>query len=338
VGESVLSCKQLLSRAGFLRFLPVDPDPTSFAYLQPWFEIPQFTDSPYSADTPNTFVTYFVPAYAYARGSCRFTSVPFQKDSFQEVALADDVRALGYNLYSASGYLSECGPLNFTVPFYSNKSRVRITTDMPGVCKVACRSGIDPYAARLSLSAADDAQLGFFLGAPPLLRVPEGLMNSSPCYGWNPTLLDRVGLLPDQQISVVGTVSATIPDNTPVIIRGLDSSSTPQTFASLPNVDGNHFMLTRVDNIVSVSVDNVPDVTVSGVVSATIPDNTPVLIRGLDSASTPQTFAALPNADGNHTMSVIPNGIDVDTPFLPHPISAVAITGSYYNLGSVIIS
>lgn len=41
-------------------------------------------------------------------------------------------------------------------------------------------------------------------------------------------------------VAVVGTVSATIPDNTPVLIRGLDSSSAPQTFAALPNVDGNH--------------------------------------------------------------------------------------------------
>lgn len=222
------------------------------------------------------------------------------------------MRVPGTNLYSAAGYLSECGPLNFTVPFYSDRSRVRISTDAPPVCKIACRSGLVPVSTRLSLSAADDAQLGFFLGAPPLLRVPDGLAFLPPCYGWDPALLDTVKISPDTVINAVVT------DALDVFVQNtVDVTSTSG---------------------LNVSVGNIPSVSVVGTVSATIPDNTPVIIRGLDSSSTPQTFAALPNVDGNHTISACVNAVEALTTTI-RPANLVDVSGgsTSYNLGTVTI-
>lgn len=259
---------------------------------------------------PLTFPQYFSAAYAYARGSTRFTSIPFIANAFQEAALADDLRAIDLSLYSAAGYISERGPLHFTVPFYSTKSRVRIQADLRGIAKIACRSGGTTAASRLSHSAGDDAQLGYFLGSPPLLYPYEKISDDTPFSRWDPALLDKVYLAPDSTINVGNALDVFVQNTVDVSSSsGLD-----------------------------VSVNNIPNVSVVGTVSATIPDNTPVIIRGLDSSSTPQTFAALPNRDGNHTISASVNSTDVITGDIV-PLAAADISGGGpgYNLGTVTI-
>jgi len=328
VGETVLSCKQLISRAGFARFLSTSSDPTYFEYLPAWSTLPDDTsqDNPY-IDMPVTYSSYFSTAYAYARGSTRYSSVAFTPDAFQEVCLSDDPRSGVPGLFSAAGYLTERGTLHFTVPFYSNKSRVRVQAYLPGICKMGVR-GADPMvAARLSVSAGDDAQLGYFLGAPPLLYRADGLGQRGPFYDWSP------------QQTFTNNVASTSPLQTETLVKVHDAYGNPvvvttdtqDSFTVLHSgqMTWNGSSWIRAPPVSSPA--NPLPVTVSNTVAVSIPDNLPVLIKGLDESSMPQFYAARQGADGNHTLpsTIYANSRMTGT---PAPINAYAGGDTIFSL------
>lgn len=301
-----MSIKQLLSRAGYTRSIPLSTDTNDFISLYNWFTLP--SSEPFDVDPselyPPTFTSYFAAAFAYARGSTRFSSIPFTNTTFQEVTLEEDSRAYGTGLFSATGYISEIGPLHFTVPYYSNKSRTRITANQPLTARLACRTAYSSQAARLSTSAGDDAQLGYFLGAPPCMRVPSVLDTVSPFRDWNPS-----------GFSV--PVAVPTPLQTESLIKVHDALGNPKVVTT--DSDGaftvfrSGVMAWAGPSWTKVSGNTTLAVVPPNPTPVTLPDNTPVIIRGLNSVGTPQTFAAIPNVNGNHTLPVLVHGVEATT-------------------------
>lgn len=109
--------------------------------------------------------------HAYARGSTRC--------SFEPVQLAQHLVATygpDYSQNSTSRTVAneKNQPLRFTTPFYSTQNRIRIGAQASGV-QGAIYVRSSPSGATnpviCYLSAADDFQCGYFLGAPPMDRL-----------------------------------------------------------------------------------------------------------------------------------------------------------------------
>lgn len=352
IGEYVLSIKQLISRAGFLGFLfPASYVDASNYYLKPWYDLSSFL-LPYDLSTPppTTYVSYFSSSYAYGRGSTRFSSVAFDRNTFQQVTLPPEPDP-GLQLFSAAGYLTELGSFYFTVPYYGLNSRVRLAGSSNNVATLACYGMAPSPATRVSVSAADDCQLGYFLGAPPLMRQSAARANNSPMYNFSPSDIGKVAIYAPDPLDVNARmiVNNAYGDPTPVTMDVQDSFTVAHVGnmawdgSSWTRVGGDGALSVTVPTPVPVEVTNASlqvtqavtplPVSVSNTVSATIPDNTPVLIRGLDSSSNPQTFAALPNIAGNHTIQTTVNAAyDYDSSL--RPVNAIPTGGGLFGLNT----
>lgn len=334
LGETVLSVKQLLSRAGWYANSYSEAASDYFTPFPTWFS--QITDTPYDTNLSMPAVNYtwyFTTAYAFARGGTRVACLPLTTPTLQEVRFVDSQTGYAYDLASTGNYISEHSALHFTIPFYSTKSRVRISTAQNTPVGIASR--LPPYdtpTTRVHISAADDAQLGFFLGAPPMLA--SGLAyTSGPFTGWDPSRTTPTSVeITGQPIQTRSLMLVNDAAGNPAPVT-TDTQDSFTVFHS-GNMSWNGSSWTRVggNGALSVTVPTPVPVTVTNTVSAVIPDNTPVLIRGLDSTSTPQTFAALPNIDGNHTIQANVQATDTVTPGGIVPIEALPIGGGAYAL------
>lgn len=171
-GEDVLSVKQLAARQGY------DAVYTTSGYIDSTvlnIASATYTPNPTSPTGVNyptgTMCDYVLRAYAYARGSTRIALEPAQGNSHLTVTLAEA------NTTDCSGkaMVSEKGQcLRATVPYYAQATRWRVSSNAPGTNTALCMrtvpSGANYYTVSY-LSAADDFQCGYFLGAPPLDRV-----------------------------------------------------------------------------------------------------------------------------------------------------------------------
>lgn len=320
-----MSVKQLLSKSGFISNLLVEEDPTVFTSLHPWYALPPIPElAPVSV--PRTYTQYFTSAFAYCRGSTRYSSMPFSATAFQEVVLVPDQAFPDSLPFGTTGYITEQGPLHFIVPFYSDKSRVRVSSLVPSVAAIALRSGIDGPASRLLCSAGDDSQLGFFLSAPPLLRRSADTSLSSPFAFWQPTMLSKTSVSFTEPVQTESLIKVNDAYGIPTPVTADTQSSFTVFHTGNMAWDGSSWTRVGGNGVLSVTVPTPVPVVVTNPVDVIVPDNTPVLIRGLDASSNPQTFAALPNVDGNHVISASVQVTSVVDGSL-NPVSAASIVG-----------
>lgn len=328
IGEKVQSAKQLLSRAGFQAFLRNPQSTTAFVPFGPWYAMPSPQNNSISS-RPVTYSSVFSTLYAYARGSTRYHITPIAESVLHEVTVP--VYDPQVSTASAGEFVTQFGPLSVLVPYYSLRSRSRIRSSTPSVVSIAARTTlVNNVTSRLMLSAGDDAQAGYFLGVPPLTVYDTQLQ---PFFGYN---MDNAAaytyVAASEPLAVYGPVQAQMYVNDAF---GNSTAVTTDTQGSFTvfhtgNLAWNGSSWTRVggNGALSVTVPTPVPVSVTNTVSAVIPDNTPVIIRGLDSSSVPQTFAALPNADGNHTISVIVNAEVLNDSNNVRPITGLTITGT----------
>jgi hypothetical protein len=164
-GESIMSVKQLMLRMGVTlagyyvaagvfypsTYTPSISAPTSITY------------------TTNSYLNYFAPAYAYVRGSTRYTLQALDKTIRSTVILINGSR------YSTVAQVTEgASNLHFIMPYYNYTNRTRLVgIATNGTTTPVGESIITPTTANHLnwVSAADDLQLGYFLSAPPLQRI-----------------------------------------------------------------------------------------------------------------------------------------------------------------------
>lgn len=306
LGETVLSVKQLLSRAGWYANSYSEAASDYFTPLPTWFS--QITDTPYDTNLSMPAVNYtwyFTTAYAFARGGTRVACLPLTTPTLQEVRFVDSQTGYAYDLASTGNYISEHSALHFTIPFYSTKSRVRISTAQNTPVGIASR--LPPYdtpTTRVHISAADDAQLGFFLGAPPMLA--SGLAyTSGPFTGWDPsrtapTSVEITGQ-PIQTRSLM-LVNDAAGNPTPVTTDTQDSF----TVFHSGNMSWNGSSWTRVggNGALSVTAPSPIPVAVAGTVPVTLPVNQAVIACGLDGANVARPFSARQATDDSYTLPI----------------------------------
>jgi len=154
---------------------------------------------------------------------------------------------------------------------------------------------------RAFLSSGEDWQVGMFLGATPLYYEPPA--DQSQIFPISSdVLLDHTTT--DNRTNLVQNVTAV---NARLLVN--DAYGNAQ-FVTTDTQDGFTVLHTgtsswsgsawdRVSGLSSLNVNvGTPAVTVSG--DVTISDYSKVVVCGLDSTTTPQAYAAIPNEFGNH--------------------------------------
>lgn len=170
-GEDVTSFKQLANRQGVDSIITANAARSS--------TILNIRYAAYDNPATPTLVTYPVGylanyvlnCYAYARGSTRVSLEPVQRSQHLVATYGSD---FSQNSTTKAVANEKDQPLRFTTPFYSTQNRIRIGTNPNGVggglyVRSAPAGATNPVI--LYMSAADDFQCGYFLGAPPLDRM-----------------------------------------------------------------------------------------------------------------------------------------------------------------------
>lgn len=167
-GEEVTSFKQLASRQGYQQTIT---GAGGLALNRLWLQQATYDNvvTPTVATYPaGHYLNYLLNCYAYVRGSTRWSLEPVQKKQHVAVSFGNDSSA-NTNAYKV--IISEKDePLRFTVPWYFSQNRTRINSYNFSPVGGYARS-VPPNASNSVLSyvsAADDFQCGYFLGAPPL--------------------------------------------------------------------------------------------------------------------------------------------------------------------------
>lgn len=169
-GEDVESFKQLATRQGYDS---ITAGSATRAATVLYYRAPVY-DNPTTPTTVNysagTFVNYILSAYAYARGSSRFSYEPVQKSQHFTVSFGPDYSP---NTAYRPVIAEKNEPVRFTTPFYHPQNRLRISTVLGMNVGAYVRSF--PAASTNPVigyaSAADDFQCGYFISAPPLDRL-----------------------------------------------------------------------------------------------------------------------------------------------------------------------
>lgn len=186
IGERVNSIKQLISRACYVGSVYGDVGATVLSYGKSYFDnvpsvylIPSTgkpTEASYAASSIG-YAGYFRFMYAYARGSTCGTVYPKGYTNVTVGILGDVPFSSNAPSAQASGLLSDRGVSHFTVPYFSSTSRTRLGMDegagysltggSPFIMATPLLSGNVAAIGYLN-RAGPDAQLGYFLGSPPL--------------------------------------------------------------------------------------------------------------------------------------------------------------------------
>lgn len=309
-----------------------------------WFA--QITDTQYDTNLAMPAVNYtwyFTTAFAYARGSTRISCLPLTAQTLQEVRFVDPESGQPPDLASTGNYISEHTALHFTVPFYSSKSRVRITTAPYTPIGIASR--LPPYdtpTTRVHISAGNDAQLGYYLGAPPLLSSGSAY-TTGPFTGWNPAALTKPTSveITGQPIRTTGlsTVLDYFGNEVPVRVDTKDGF----TIFHTGNMAFDGTSWTRVIGDGALSANLLSDVTVNGVVNANIITVTPEItvngtvnanMFGRDLGGTLQTLSTRQATDGSHTLPITIYAEGYGTPDI-QKVSAQGIGGGEYALSTL---
>jgi len=192
IGERITSVKQLISKAC--------PDwtvtgPTSRGVVPWWIlDYPTWVSgvlTPSSNSTnPVHIARYLSGMYAYARGTTACDALPCTATTDTIWAVyenpANSLDVLTYSTTTnrcSNSFYSERGPLHLHIPFYSPNSRVQTEGQQlfPGINGNLEQGalgptgyaivGADAGAIVCYTRAADDSQLGYFIGTPPLASI-----------------------------------------------------------------------------------------------------------------------------------------------------------------------
>jgi hypothetical protein len=176
MGEDVKSIKQLCLRAGFLNLLYSNA--TVFV-VPPWYSpmYSTFVGATFEGSSLS-YAGYFTGAFAFARGA---TSVFIR--NFQSSTYTDVLFNVNNPSYSMGDQMQEMGSFSYRAPYYAITSRIRVGSSLSSEASTCVSSSATASdvsfpapAARVYSAMSDDAQLGYWLSAPPLMR----LLPSSP--------------------------------------------------------------------------------------------------------------------------------------------------------------
>jgi hypothetical protein len=177
VGEKIQSVKQLISRSTF--YQPAQQG-TTVSVLRSFFNNLGSTDNGTSVVVGDgSYSAYFTSCYGLARGSTVFDILPLQPNTLITCALTPTDIA-PYTLgNSANSYVQELNaPLHITLPYFGFNTRntVEYTTAYPTPPHQTAQLTVggtaataNTWRANIYYRAGDDAQLGMFLGCPPLI-------------------------------------------------------------------------------------------------------------------------------------------------------------------------
>lgn len=211
IGEKILSAKQLISRTEWVTPEVFQNDPlsadvgTGYA-LRTWFE-PYCGVGTYQNVTPNTGFDYhfsgayvkstrdiLTSSYMFCKGSTCYDVISNQTFGF---SLSND-KVPDNGLWGKGSNVFESGPYGHVkLPFYSKTTKVPTNPMIYDIAPVdPSKSAVgapiqigyarphfdsrDSARSYIGVRAADDAQLGFFIGAPRLLYAPGA--------GWAPKI------------------------------------------------------------------------------------------------------------------------------------------------------
>jgi len=182
IGEKLLSIKQLINQ---VQPYIMNPTPFTPTYVTPWYKTRNaFWNGAFISFVDTTCAEYFSYMYAYARGGTRI-SVKATAPSVVSVCLDKTSPSLIMN--ACVSELSE--PVHTVMPFYRQACRARVSsTNDNYIYNVKAAVTISPIAnysyptlAVIYRGAAEDSQLGYFIGAPPLaLPCDTGLIANVP--------------------------------------------------------------------------------------------------------------------------------------------------------------
>lgn len=174
MGEHILSIKQLISRACLFA---ANTDPN----IQPWYETQTFLPT-YASGTwtypPMPFTAYFANCFAYARGGTVVDgawTAPNRPGGNTFAAYFYDPSTTSTGLVCGANIIDDAPNAHIRLPYYHYNNRhlvnpiIGTLTDLSGDMNM----GFVPPAGTLqkniwSIRAADDSQMGYFLGTPPL--------------------------------------------------------------------------------------------------------------------------------------------------------------------------
>jgi hypothetical protein len=181
-GEDVTSFKQLASRQGYDSIITANAvrRGSILSYSAPEY------NSQVTPTTVNYLVSYLAnyihSAYAYARGSTRWSYEPIQYSQHLIVTLSTNG---GQNSSYKAMATEKNQPLRYTVPYYHTQNRVRIMSSVypyaslnafPSLFVRSTPTGASAPVVGYA-SAADDYQCGYFVGAPPMCRPFTAINN-----------------------------------------------------------------------------------------------------------------------------------------------------------------
>lgn len=174
IGEKILSLKQLISRACGLNPLFSNANtPGGSTYLHFWAlrNAVLTTAAAYDMSTIG-YANYFSKMYLFVRGSTTYDIIP---NNDTTISVYNHLRSVSS---SASGILCETtAPTHVNLPYYSATTRSLVSPASNSNYQVtfsklnvsfAGRTAANVGSARVFMRAGDDAQLGYFLGSPPL--------------------------------------------------------------------------------------------------------------------------------------------------------------------------
>jgi hypothetical protein len=176
-GEQILSIKQLISRSTFWRSFPTGEAFTTVS-CPPFYRNLNTLDSGNNTGLvvqDGTYSAYFTSCYGFGRGSTVFDIMPQNPNVRNTFSIQNANYPYGFGFASTSS-IEELGQaLHVVIPYFQNNNRSTIAysdtsfTPSPFFGVWACRgvnaTSINSYA---TYRAGDDAQLGLFLGCPPL--------------------------------------------------------------------------------------------------------------------------------------------------------------------------
>lgn len=181
IGEQILSVKQFISRGCVVGVTSVSgPDVYSGNDVLPTWT-PNGAAPTALAGPRFDYFNYFQGFYGLQRGGVCFSAIANNTNSVLSAFLATS----GPMVMSAPLVSENRAPLHVKVPFYSRFSRALVRPDFDGsaplvnICTSKLASDTTSVRTAKFIRAADDFQLGYFLGAPPL-AIP---FNNTPVEG-----------------------------------------------------------------------------------------------------------------------------------------------------------
>jgi len=279
-GEVVQSIKQLSNRSGYVQGLLSGVDQPAWYTISSVCSIFDDVDG-----LALPYCWYFNRCYAYARGSGRYVFRALSAQVFHQVLLPSTTGASG-------DFIAERGDLSVLRPYYDTRSRVRVSQNTLKAIDVGVTSTSAKLSSRAFLSSGDDWQVGMFLGATPLYYTNPAdqslIFNIDSSTLLDPVTTDNRTVLVNQTLPV----SSRLMVNDAYGIPNYVTTDTQDGFTVL-HTGTSSWSGSAWDRVAGSSSLNV---NVPGTV--TISDYSKVIVCGVDSSTTPQVYAALPNEEG----------------------------------------